>query len=188
MHRRNRSRRRSERGFNLVEVLVAIAITGVVIVTVSTLFYLGRQNVYGGKQMTSAVAVATRISEDLSTMQKAQVYTQFNLSGESLTSNSVYGTSYANSIIRTTTTAADLDPAVNDVGGYLSSWYDLMKTNFNTPKITIVFMPRLDTVAPATDTGATPQSTLLQIRAVLEWNEGLRHRFLIVDAVKTQRT
>jgi prepilin-type N-terminal cleavage/methylation domain-containing protein len=179
--------RRNERGFNLVEVLVAMAITAVVIVTVSTLFYLGRQNVYSGKQMTAAVSVATRIAEDLGHMQRSEIYTQFNIDGENaLTSHNVNGTSYDNSIIRTTSVAADLDPATNDVGGYMTAWFGQMQ-NFNKPKITLVFMPRLNTVAPATDIGPTAQSTLLQIRAVLEWNEGLRHRYLVIDAVKTQR-
>jgi len=180
--------RQSERGFNLVEVLVAMAITGVVIVTISTLFYLGRQNVYSGKQMTAAVSVATRISEDLSHMQRSEVYSQFNIDGEaSLTTHTIFGRAYDSSIVRATDVADDVDPAKNDVGGYMAAWYALMKDNYNTPKITLVFMPRLNTVAPATDTGATPQSTLLQIRAIIEWNEGLRHRYLVIDAVKTQR-
>ena len=69
-----------QRGFNLVEVLIAMAITAVVILSVATLFVMGRRNVYAGKQMTAAVAVATRITEDLSHMTHAEVYDKFGLS------------------------------------------------------------------------------------------------------------
>jgi prepilin-type N-terminal cleavage/methylation domain-containing protein len=179
---------RGQRGFSLVEVLVAMAITAVVIVSVSALFFLGRQNVYSGKQVTLAVGVATRVTEDLAHMQRSDVYSQFNLSAETLSANTVLGKTYSNSIIRTSTKAADIDPAQNDKGSYLGSWIAKMTSNFATPKITVIFMPRLATVAPATDTGPTAQSNLLQIRTVIEWDEGLRHRSLIVDTVKTQRT
>ncbi len=179
---------RAQRGFNLIEVLVAMAITAVVIVSVSALFFLGRQNVYSGKQATAAVSVATRITEDLTHMQRTDAYTQFNLAaGPWSATTSVMGTTYSNCVVRSSANAADIDPAQNDKGGYLNAWITKMNGNFNTPKITIIFMPRLDTVSPATDTGSVPQSNLLQIRAVIEWNEGLRHRSLIVDTVRTQR-
>jgi len=75
-----RRMKNTQRGFNLVEVLIAMAITAVVILSVATLFVMGRRNVYAGKQMTAAVAVATRITEDFSHMTHAEVYDKFGLS------------------------------------------------------------------------------------------------------------
>jgi len=57
--------KRNQSGYSLIEVLIAIAITSVVLLTVVTLFYMGRRNVYSGKQMTYAVSVGTRVLEDL---------------------------------------------------------------------------------------------------------------------------
>ena len=186
-----------ERGFNLVEVLVSMAITAVVILSVATLFVMGRRNVYAGKQMTAAVAVATRITEDFSHMTHAEVYDKFGLSpaagggyaGSTLTaSQTVEGTPYANCVIRT---EADASDANKDKAGLINTWLGLMQPSFTNPKITIIFMPRLDPKDPATDTATVPVSTLLQIRVVLTWDETVsnkRHRSLIIDAVKTQRT
>ena len=51
--------KKRQSGYSLVEVLVAIAITAVVLLTVITLFYMGRRNVYSGKQTTQAVSIGT---------------------------------------------------------------------------------------------------------------------------------
>ena len=185
-----------QRGFNLVEVLIAMAITAVVILSVATLFVMGRRNVYAGKQMTAAVAVATRITEDFSHMTHAEVYDKFGLSpgsggyaGATLSAtNTVEGVSYANSVLRTNADAAD---ANKDKAKLIDSWLKLMQPTFVNPQITVVFMPTLDVKDPATDTATVPVSTLLQIRVVLTWDETVsnkRHRSLVIDAVKTQRT
>src|SRR4029077_8963269 len=68
-----------QRGYSLVEVLIAMAITSVVLLTVVTLFYMGRRNVYSGKQMTVAAASGTQILEHLSTMTAGDIVTNFNL-------------------------------------------------------------------------------------------------------------
>lgn len=186
----------AQRGFNLVEVLVAMAITGVVIISVATLFVMGRRNVYAGKQVTAAVAVATRITEDLSHMTHAEVYDKFGLSpsssgwgGETLAaSKTVEGVTYKNCVLRTNADAAD---ANKDKAKLLDTWIKQMQPSFTNPQITIVFMPRLDVKDPKTDTAAVAVSNLLQIRIVLTWDETVsnkRHRSLVVDAVKTQRT
>jgi len=187
--------KQSQRGFNLVEVLVAMAITAVVIISVATLFVMGRRNVYAGKQVTAAVAVATRITEDLSHMTHGEVYDKFGLAptgsyaGATMSaSKTVEGTSYTNCILRTNADAADPD---KDKAKLLDSWIKLMQPKFTNPQITMIFMPRLNPADPATDTGTVPTSNLLQIRVVLTWDETVsnkRHRSLIVDAVKTQRS
>ena len=188
--------RSRQRGFNLVEVLVAMAITAVVILSVATLFVMGRRNVYAGKQVTAAVSVATRITEDFSHMTHAEVYDKFGLSPSSggwagatlAASKTVEGKDYANCVVRT---QADAGDANKDKAGLINKWYAMMTPTFANPTITVIFMPRLGVQDPATDTATVPVSTLLQIRVVLTWDETLsnkRHRSLIVDAVKTQRT
>ena len=68
-----------QRGYSLIEVLIALAITSVVLLTVVTLFYMGRRNVYSGKQMTYAVSVGTRALEDVSQFTLFDVLTNFNI-------------------------------------------------------------------------------------------------------------
>ena len=70
---------KQDAGYSLIEVLIAIAITAVVLLTVVTMFYMGRRNVYSGKQMTVAASVGTRILEDLSTMTAQDLQTHFGL-------------------------------------------------------------------------------------------------------------
>src|SRR5215813_11179393 len=72
-------------GYSLVEVLIAIAITSVVLLTVVTLFYMGRRNVYSGKQMTYAVSVGTRMMEDISAMSASH----FNINDQTATNGTV---------------------------------------------------------------------------------------------------
>jgi prepilin-type N-terminal cleavage/methylation domain-containing protein len=186
---------KAQRGFNLVEVLVAMAITAVVIISVATLFVMGRRNVYAGKQVTAAVAIATRITEDFSHMTHGEVYDKFGLAktasyaGATLTaSKSIEGVTYTNCVVRTNADAADAD---KDKAKLIDAWLKLMQPKFVNPQITVIFMPRLSVQDPATDTATVPVSTLLQIRVVMTWDETIsnkRHRSLIVDAVKTQRT
>lgn len=187
--------KRAQRGFNLVEVLVAMAITAVIIISVATLFVLGRRNVYSGKQTTAAVAIATRITEDLSHMTHDEIYRKFGLSpssggwaGATLTaSKTVEGTPYTDCVVRTEADAGDPD---KDGANLIKNWLALMQPKFSNPKISVIFMPRLNVADPATDTATPPTSTLLQIRVVMVWDETVsakRHRLMIVDAVKTKR-
>src|SRR6266550_6229806 len=149
--------KKSQRGFNLPEVLVAMAITAVVIISVATLFVLGRRNVYSGKQTTAAVAIATRMTEDLSHMTHDEIYGKFGLSpsaggwaGSTLTaSTAIEGTTYANCVVRTEADAGDAD---KDGANLIKNWVALMQPKFANPKITVIFMPRLDVKEPATDT------------------------------------
>src|SRR5438874_8998710 len=81
--------KKRELGYSLVEVLIALAITSIVLLTVVTLFYMGRRNVYSGKQMTYAVSVGTRMLEDLSAMSASDVLTNFNINDQTATNGTV---------------------------------------------------------------------------------------------------
>src|SRR4051812_28496034 len=104
---------RHQAGYSLVEVLIAVAITGVVIISIFTVITLARRNIYSGKQMTAANAVATRILEDLSLMSATDVLLNFNVTnGTTLASNTVDGVAYTGSVLRDTngTITAATDP------------------------------------------------------------------------------
>ena len=57
-----------------MEVLIAMALLGVVMISIMALFVAGRKNVYSGKQMTNAMAIGTRVMEDLAPLSKSDIY------------------------------------------------------------------------------------------------------------------
>src|SRR5689334_94894 len=115
-------------GYSLVEVLIAMAITSIVLLTVVTLFYMGKRNVYSGKQQTYAVSVGTRILEDLSQMTASDVQANFALDDSTtLASNTINGVAYAASTIRDTSTCTGSPTAcTDDTNGYLAAWFGLI--------------------------------------------------------------
>jgi prepilin-type N-terminal cleavage/methylation domain-containing protein len=173
---------KSQDGYSLVEVLIAIALTGTVLVGIMTLFYQGRRNVYSGKQMTQAVAVATRVREDLNTLNKSATAVAFGLPAGAGAANTVGGQSFPNSIIRTTTNIT----AGTDPRGFMNRWITDMGTagKFQDPKITLVFTPDED---PTNNPAQVGTCSILRLRIFVEWSEALRDRMVTLDAVKIER-
>jgi len=201
---------RHQTGYSLVEVLVAIAITSVVLLTVVTLFYMGRRNVYNGKQTTTAVAVGTRMLEDLSAMTSDDVLDNFaiddNTALGTVTLTGVYGAAdggvngqlqYATSATRDTsacTVSTATNPATitctNDPNGYMVNWlrmvipHDNKNEIFAEPQIGIVLTPR----NPVTNTAPWTTARYTKIRAYVSWAESKsRRRYTFFDTTKVTR-
>ena len=198
-------RRRFEGGFNLIEMIVATAILGVVVISVMTLFTMGRRNVYSGKEMTAAVSMATRAAEDLSGMSIDQVYTAFGINGAdtALLSGGAYnvivdaagpksgleGNTYTGSYIRRTSDTLVTTPGGNDTGGFLTRWRNEMDQNlkFAFGVVTIVITPRNPPTAPVGTQLTTANATVIRIRILVRWQEENRPRQLVVDTIKHKR-
>ncbi|SRR5260221_5112078 len=173
-------------GYSLIEVLVAIAITSVVLLTVLSLFYMGRRNVYGGKQMTEATAVATRIMEDLEQMTPAQFRSAFNITDSpapaTVTLKNVAGrgdVAYAASVGRDSsacTITSGVVTCTNDTNGYMSKWYSQVLVNgdpnglLTNPTIGIVVTPRSPRITDGNHDVSTAQFTT--VRVYVAWDEG----------------
>ena len=179
----NKNRYRSgEDGYNLVEVLIAMALMGTVLMSIMGLFYFGRRNVYSGKEMTQAVAVGTHVLEDLNTTTKDGIVAAFALPATAGTSNIVGGQTFANSFVRTTDTIS----AATDPKGFLQRWKDEMVNDnkFQSGAVTIVFTPTAD------GTNTPPQmatSTVVKMRVFVTWGESVRARQVVLDSVKIER-
>lgn len=170
--------RRRERGYNLIEVLVAMALLGTVLISIVTLFFMGRRNVYSGKQMTQAVAVANTVSEDLSSMTMDDFVTFFGLGATSLGTVTVAGESYPASRLVTT------NPMSADPEGYLTKWSELLTTqDFADAKLSMIVTPYHPTTA-----ATWANAPILRIRTVIEWQESTRPRHFELNTVKTNRT
>lgn len=197
----NKARRRAD-GYSLVEVLVAVAITGVAVLAVMTLFTLGRSNVYSGRQMTHAISVGTRIMEDVSGLALTDIYTSFNiddattLGNVTITPTNLPDSTYTGSVVRTTTSIAAAGQCTggtlitfnNDPSLFLRRWYCQMQSTANKlPQgtISLVFTPRIpiDTAVALTPENAS----VVRVRAIIRWTEGLRRRQLVFDTNKYNR-
>lgn len=195
--------RRFEAGYNLIEVIVATAILGVVVMSVMTLFTMGRRNVYSGKEMTAAVSMATRAAEDLSGMSLAQVYTAFGIVGADTAalSGGAFNVSvdlagqkaglpentYTGSYIRRTSDTLVQTPGGNDEGGFLLRWRNEMDQNlkFAFGVVNIVMTPRKPRNPAAALT--TANATVVRVRILVRWQEENRPRQLVVDTLKFNR-
>jgi hypothetical protein len=63
-----------ESGFNLVEVMLAAALLGTVLIAVIALFVLGGKNVKSGKELTKATALGMEMMEDFRSLKRSQSY------------------------------------------------------------------------------------------------------------------
>jgi prepilin-type N-terminal cleavage/methylation domain-containing protein len=197
-----RNAKAGQRGYNLVEVLIAMALLAVVSLSILTLFFMAKSNIYAGRQMTHAISVATRITEDLSALPVSSIYTNFNVtSADTLGTVTVNPTSlpessYTGSFTRSTTavatagtcTGTPLIAFTNDTNAFLRRWYCQMNSvnnQLSNSSITLVFTPRNQ--YPAADPLTNANATVVKIRAILRWKESLRNRQLIVDVTKTRR-
>ena len=194
---------KAERGYSLVEVLIAVAITGFVLLSVVTLFYLGRRNVYSGKQMTYAVSVGTRVMEDLSTMTNADIMTNFGIDDNTtrqdvvlcandllpLGSTGCPGASTYQSGYATFTNSTERDTnnitLTNDPNHYLTNWSALITTaNLTKGKIGLVITPR----NPADPNAPWTSARFTRVRVYVQWDEGKgRTRSAFFDTTKVNR-
>lgn len=173
--------RRRQSGYSLVEVLIAMALLGTVLMSIITLFYFGRRNVFAGKQQTKITAVGTRMMEDLANMTAADVVSNFNIPTTMVsTCATINGVAYTNCIARKASTFA----AADDPGLFMTRWKELLgsatvgQKTFTAPDITLI----VSRVA----SGSTPGS-YVRVRAILQWREGSRVRYSEYIASKLQR-
>jgi hypothetical protein len=165
-----------------VEVLIAVAITGVVIISIFTVITLARRNIYSGKQMTAANAVATRILEDLSLMSATDVLLNFNVTNSTtLASNTVDSVAYTGSVLRDTngTISAATDPS-----GYLARWLTLLPaTTFQGGRVVLVITP----ANPINNAQPVSTAQVVRVRGFVQWREGVRRRTVSFESSKLQR-
>jgi prepilin-type N-terminal cleavage/methylation domain-containing protein len=172
--------RRAERGFNLIEVLVAMALLSTVLLSIVTLFFMGRRNVYSGKQMTRATSVSVHAAEDINALSAREIFEAFTIpADEDPDKHTVAGTEYDESIVRSTD-----DTSKDDADyGYLARWKALLPASqISGGRVTVVIVPS----DPMDGTDVTT-SRKLRIRIITEWQEANRYRSVFVETVKFNR-
>jgi prepilin-type N-terminal cleavage/methylation domain-containing protein len=78
-------RGRDERGFSLVEVIIALGLLAGVLVTISGLFVVGTKQVKSGRTSSEALAVAKEIQEDMYGWGYSQLWGMFGYDGQAAT-------------------------------------------------------------------------------------------------------
>lgn len=174
---------KTNRGYSLVEVLIAMAILGTVLMSILTLFIFGRRNVYSGRQMTRATSVATHVIEDLNPLTAPQMYSTFKIATDTVIEPTVTvaGTTYTDAITRKVGDFSGTDAGLV----YFTRWGALMPgSKMTSGTVTLIFMPR-DMPSDTPDNPTT--SRRLLVRAVTEWDEATRKRQVFIDTVKLNR-
>ncbi|HUF10902.1 MAG TPA: prepilin-type N-terminal cleavage/methylation domain-containing protein [Rhodothermales bacterium] len=175
---RGRAETKQQAGYNLVEVLIAMALLGTVLIAVVSLFMIGQKNVYSGKQMTRAVSAGTVVMEDISAFDTTQLTNAFGLGGVTLETVARHGKSYPNSYIVTT------DDLSNDPAGYMTRWKERMtQENFLNGRIAVLITPRNGGADAPVNT-----ANIFRVKVFVEWNEALRERQVTLESVKVDRT
>ena len=189
---RARRQRHSQRGYNLMEVMIAIALLGVVLISIMALFVAGRKNVYSGKQLTNAVAIGTRILEDLAPLNKQDIFNglfAIPIASAGYGSTVKLGTppvTYTNCRIRSTDSTVG-SPTATDVStqstgtnppNMLTKWKTQMGTNLTNGSVTLIMVPTND---PTNTPAQFGTAAVLQVRILIQWDEAQRRRELILD-------
>ncbi|HEY6141350.1 MAG TPA: prepilin-type N-terminal cleavage/methylation domain-containing protein [Thermoanaerobaculia bacterium] len=183
---------RAQAGYNLVEVIIALAVFGIVAITIFTLFVMGRRNIYSGKQASQAVAIGTQVLEDLAPLNKKMIYNAaFGIAdtdtGAPVTLPRISGQAaptFANAKIRSTDPNIVASPP-SDIStnptGFLTRWSGLLTNKLTNPSVTLVLIPSQDVTNTPEQFGT---SQLLQIRVFVRWTETGHRREVILDTVK----
>lgn len=191
--------RSSEAGYNLIEILIAMSLLGVVMLSVMSLFFLSRRNVYSGKQLTQGVAVGTHVLEDLALLTVDDVFLAFNItSANTLGTYTIEGVTYSNVIIRSTSPNVVASPPA-DIGleqdptgpalGFLSTWRNEITSNnkFQDGSVTLLIAPKSPATVMDTTITTAPSRGIKQIRAIVRWQEAGRWRTAVFDTTKVKR-
>lgn len=191
--------RTRQAGYNLIEVLIAMSLIGTVLLSVMSLFFLSRRNVYSGKQLTQAVAMGTHALEDISQLNTDDLYTAFTIDNTTtLGTYTIGGVTYTNSIIRSTDPAivasppADIGAEQDPVGapvGFLSTWRNEIVNNlkFKDGSVTVLITPKNPVaVMDATNTTRAARG-VKQVRIIVRWDENGRIRLATFDTAKVKR-
>lgn len=189
-------RRNRQAGFNLVELLIAVAILGIMVLSVLALFSVGTRNVYAGKQASKAVTLGTQVLEDLAPLNKQMIYQgEFgiatNATGNSFSlarASGLEAMSFTGSRIRSTNpTIVTGQSDISTSTRLLAKWTQrCSEAGLSDCSISVVLTPALQPLPPPNPAPALNfgNAQLLRVRVLVRWHEGNRPREAIWDTVK----
>jgi prepilin-type N-terminal cleavage/methylation domain-containing protein len=150
-------RRSNERGFNLIEVMIALALLAAVLISIAGLFVIGARYVESGRSSSQALAAGRTILEEMSRWPLGRSYQAFGFDGAS--------TSYA---------------ADTRTNGYAAKWQPLLSSMLAGSHATI----RLQSLGPGSNPPSMSAARAIRVLVTVSWDEGARHRTLRLGTVK----
>jgi prepilin-type N-terminal cleavage/methylation domain-containing protein len=147
---------RGERGFSLIEVILALALLAAALVSITGLFVMGSGAVESGRTASEALAVARDIHEELEAVSLRQTYEFFGYDGAL--------TSY---LIDTRTSL----PA--------AAWQQVLAEKLPNAWATIA----LESLGPSTPP-ALESTRAIRVSVTVFWTEGARARSIDLAAVR----
>ncbi len=145
-----------ERGFSLIEVIIAIAVLASVLISVASMFMLGGRQVKAGKTTTEAVALCNDIMESFAKQSFTALYT--NMGAASTDS---------------TKTAAS-----NVVTSSLAPWQTQISQKLDNGVATAT----VTAIGPGTPTFGS--AVAIQLTVTLSWSELARPESMTISTVR----
>lgn len=146
-----------ERGFSLVEVIVAMALLGSVLIFISGLFVAGTRQVSSGRAHSTALSVARDIQEEMQGWPFYRLYDAFSISGSQNSG------------------AADSRNA-----GYAAKWQPLLTQRLDNAYAEV----QVRGIDGAGGTPALQSAPAVRILVTVHWEEGLRQRSVRLGTVR----
>jgi prepilin-type N-terminal cleavage/methylation domain-containing protein len=152
-----KARGRAESGFSFIEIIVAIAILGGVLVSIASMFILGGRQVKTGKTITQATTFAHAIMETYDTQSFTSLYTGLGA----------------------TATATSMPTRYSNVtGSPIASWQAEIARKLENGVASVDLAP----IGPGTPTFAT--ATALRLTVRISWNELGRPQTVVLSTVR----
>ena len=159
---------RSEGGFNLIEVVIALALLAAVLLTISGLFIQGSQSVNTGRDLTEATSLATDLLEQMDKWAFSQLYTNY---GKAATDAAFIACS------------PTVVPSGAPTGTFASTQLNTMcqtKLNARLPNAyALVYVTPLGTTNSHFDTAKG-----IQVKVVVNWTLKLKSRSVSLETVR----
>lgn len=151
-------RRAGERGFSLIEVVVALGLLAGVLISISGLFILGGKQVKSGRTSSEALAVGRTIVEEMNRWGFKQTYGAFGSGFDGA------ATSYS------------IDSRTNS---FAQKWQALLDTKLLNGYATI----DIQSLGPSTPPNLNA-TRAIRVLVTVRWDEGTRHRQVQVGTVR----
>jgi len=146
----------AERGFSLVEVVIAIGVLAGVLLSICSMFILGGRQVKTGKTITEATAISHAIMESFDTLSFTALYTTFGAAATDTTKT-----------VTSTTTGTPITP-----------WQTEIDRKLQGGVATVTLLPE----GPATPNFGT--ATGIRITVALTWTELGRAQTVTLSTVR----
>ncbi len=141
----------NNKGLNLIEVIIALALLAGVLISIAGLFTYGARFMKSGKEMTEALSIAHDILEELDRLSYRQLYSIFGCAGSD------------------TSCVAD-----TETNSYAQKWQAEIEEKLGEGMATVTLEPVGGSASPPTFSS----SRGIRIKVLVEWTENMRQRDL----------